>query len=68
MKIQITKRSLIIDPAPKRNKRNGIKLYFSREENPEDTILPIITTDVKKGQRKYFLPEHFNFFIKKIEF
>lgn len=68
MKIQITKRSLIIDPAPKRNKKNGIKLFFSRMENPDYTTLPVITTDAKKGQRKYTLPTDVFYFIKSIEF
>lgn len=68
MKIQITKKSLIIDPAPKRNKKNGIKLLFAREEKPEYTTLPIITTDTKKGQRKYTLPKDVFCFIKSIEF
>lgn len=68
MRIQITKKYLIITPAPNQDKKNGIKLYFSREQNPADRYLPIITTDAIKGQRKYSLPPDFNCFIKSIEF
>jgi hypothetical protein len=68
MKIQITKKNLIITPAPKKNKKNGIRLSFARVEVPEYTTLPIMTTDAIKGQRKYTLPKDINYFIKSIEF
>lgn len=68
MKIIITKRSVIITPAPKKNKKNGLKLSFARVEVPEYTTLPYITTDLKKGKRKYTLPRDMHCFIKSIEF
>lgn len=68
MKIEITKANLIITPAPKRNKKNGIKVYLWREERPDDTTLPIATTDIIKGQRKYSLPACMKHSIKRIEF
>lgn len=70
MKIQITNKNIIITPAPKRNKKNGLKIWFWREELPDNPTLPIMTTDIKKGQRKYVLPENNNFrySIKGIKF
>ena len=68
MKIEITKKNLIITPAPKRNKKNGIKVWFWREEKPEDTTLPIAKTDIIKGQRKYKLLAEMKYAIKSIEF
>jgi len=70
MKIEITKRSLIITPPPRRNKKNGIKLYFWRDEKVEreSNTFPIIMTDAIKGQRKYTLPQDGNYAFKKIEF
>ena len=68
MRIQITKQSLIITPAPKRNKKNGIKVWFWREPKTTDTTLPIATTDIIKGQRKYKLPDEMRCAIKCIEF
>ena len=68
MKIEITKKSIIITPAPKRNKKNGIKVWFYREEKPEYIDLPITTTDLIKGQRKYSIPKEFVCAIKRIEF
>ena len=68
MKIEITGKNLIITPASKKNKRKGIKIWFWREEKPEDTILPIATTDIIKGQRKYKLLAEMKYAIKSIEF
>ena len=68
MKIEITGKNLIITPAPKKNKRNGIKVWFWREEKPEDTTLPIAKTDIIKGQSKYRLPAGMKYAIKSIEF
>jgi hypothetical protein len=70
MKIEITKKSLIIDPAPRRNKKNGIKLFFWRgkKDERESRDLPILFTNAIKGQRKYTLPNGVNCAIKKIEF
>ena len=66
--IQITKKNIIITPAPKKNKKNGLKVWFWREEKPEDSTLPIATTDMVKGQRKYKLLKEFKYTIKGIEF
>ena len=68
MNIQITKKNIIITPAPKKNKKNGLKVWFWRDEKPEDTTLPIATTDMVKGQRKYKLLKEFKYAIKGIEF
>ena len=68
MKIEITKTSLIITPAPKKDKKNGIKVWYWREPKQSDTDLPIATTNIKKGQRKYTLPAEMRYSIKKIEF
>lgn len=70
MKILITKKSIIITPAPKKSKKNGLKVYLHRSEtyNAEASDLPIATTDLKKGQRKYSIPKEFVCTIKGIEF
>lgn len=68
MRIEITKNNLIITPAPKRDKKNGIKVWFWREDKPEYTDLPIASTDIKAGKRKYALPAEMKYSIKKIEF
>ena len=68
MKIQITKKNIIITPAPKRNKKNGLKVYLWREPKQDETTLPIATYDLIKGQRKYSIPKDFVFSIKGIEF
>jgi len=69
MKIQITKKNIIITPAPTRNKKNGIRVYLSVFNTGFcwGDILPEATTDIIKGQRKYSLPKYF-VSIKKIEF
>ena len=67
MKIEITKKNLIITPAPKRNKKKGITVYFQRIEDPNAIDLPIAKADLIKGQRKYSIPEGFVYTIKKIE-
>lgn len=70
MKIEITKKNIIITPAPKKTKKNGLKLSFSSpgfDESNEDE-LPTITTDIIKGQKKYQLPPYcFIYAIKSIE-
>ena len=63
MKIEITKKNIIITPAPKKDKKNGLKVWFWREEKPEDTTFNLI-----KNQRKYKLPDDFKYVIKSIEF
>ncbi len=68
MKIEITNKNLIITPAPKRNKKNGIKVWFYREPKQDDIDLPIATTDMIKGQRKYSIPKDFICAIKSIKF
>ena len=71
MRIEITKKSLIITPAPTRNKKNGIKLYFWRGEYDERgaVTFPIITTNIIKGQRIYTLPgKEFSYSIKRIDY
>ena len=68
MKIQITNKNIIITPAPKRNKKNGLKVWFWKDEKPEDTTLPIATTDLIRGQRKYSMLDEFKYAIKGIEF
>ena len=68
MKIEITKKNIIITPAPKKNKKNGLKVYFWRNEQEGNTTLPSATTDIIKGQRKYTIPSGFKFSIKSIEF
>ena len=68
MKIQITKRSIIITPAPKKNKKGGLKVYLQRNFDPNATILPIATTDLIKGQSKYAIDKNFVYTIKGIEF
>lgn len=68
MKIQITKKSIIIDPPPKRNKKNGLRVYLQRVFDPNATTLPIATTDLIKGQRKYTIPKEYIYTIKGIEF
>ena len=67
MRINITKKSIIIDPVPKKGKKNGLKIYFQRIFDPKATTLPIITTDIIKGQRKYTLPKGINYTIRGIE-
>ena len=68
MKIQITKKNIIITPPPKRDKKNGLKVWFWREPRQDDITFPIATTDLKKGQSKYTLPEEMICAIKGIEF
>ena len=68
MKIEIIKNNIVITPAPKRNKKGGLKIWFWREEKAEDTTLPIATTDLIRGQREYRLPDEFKYAIKGIEF
>jgi|694.fasta_scaffold143423_9 hypothetical protein len=70
MKIQITKKNIIIDPAPRKTKRNGLVLYLSRDPiyNQQATDLPIVKTDLIKGQRKYTIPRGFVCTIKGISF
>lgn len=72
MRINITKKNIIITPAPNKDKKNGLKIYFWRGEKDEreSTSLPIMTTDIKKGQSKYLLPTSTDVScaIKRIEF
>jgi len=68
MNIKITNKNIIITPAPKRSKKNGLKVWFWSEGDPEDNIFPIATTDIIKGKRKYEIPETFRYAIKSIEF
>ena len=66
MKIAITKKFIIITPAPKRNKKNGLTLYLQRIFDPNATALPIVKTNLVKGQRKYSIPKDFVYTIKGI--
>ncbi|MCP4668237.1 MAG: hypothetical protein GY849_17970 [Deltaproteobacteria bacterium] len=51
---------LMLYRKPKRNRRNGITIYFARDENEKNLAdLPVITTDIKKGQIIYDLPKAF---------
>lgn len=72
MRIEITKKSLIITPAPTKNKKNGIKLYFwmgTYDEMRNTNTFPIVTTNIIKGQRKYTLPgKEFSYSIKRIDY
>jgi hypothetical protein len=68
MKIEITTKNIIITPAPKRNKKKGLKVFFWMEPKGGSGNYPTATADIKKGQRKYSLPEGFGCSIKSIEF
>ena len=69
MKIKITTKNIIITPAPKRNKKKGLKIWFWSYDKPVDRDCPIATTDIIKGQRKYNFPgKEFRCSIKSIEF
>lgn len=70
MKILITKRNIILTPAPKRDKKNGLKLYLQRTETYDmnATNLPVVTTDLIKGKRKYSIHDGFIYTIKGISY
>ncbi len=54
MRAPIFKKHIRLKKPPKRNVRNGIKCWYRKEE--DESLLPIIVTDLIKGQTKYFLP------------
>ena len=68
MRIQITKRNIIITPAPKTSKRNGLVVYFQRVFDPTAIDLPIAKINLIAGQSKYEIPKGFVYTIKGIEF
>jgi len=68
MKIIITKKNIIITPAPKKDKRDGLTVYLQRVFDPNAINLPIVKTDLIKGQSKYSIPKGFIYTIKGIEF
>lgn len=68
MKIQITKKNIIFTPAPNKNKKDGLKVWFWREPRQDYTTFPIATIDLIKGQRKYAIPKEMICAIKSIKF
>lgn len=60
--------SLRITPIPKRNRMDGIKIWFSRVPNP-DYEVPTATADIKKGQDVYPLPDRDSkqFFVQDVK-
>lgn len=67
MEIKITKKNIIIKPAPKRNVKNGLKLYLQRNFDYQANGLPTVSTDIIKGQSKYSIPNGFIYTIKGIK-
>lgn len=54
------KKFLILNPPSHKDIPNAIKIWYSSSSVAEHA-LPIATTDIKKGRKRYYLPEHPDF-------